>query len=162
MTIEIQHKLPITETVLSDTFSENLLIRGCTPFINRTLIAPNIRLLYRGFTQRLIDVIRHIIKDNDIDLEIDLGASTDLARRVRLPFTYNQSTGTQAVLERGSDYRYTREDIDEWLSENPIEKIKEERTAKSRKSEKNYGYNMLSTAGLNLMNIFLPMNSVKH
>lgn len=57
--------------------------------------------LYVTFCEKLCDVVERVIQDNNINLELDRGASTDMMRVVRLPYTYN----TKAKKKDGKSYK---------------------------------------------------------
>lgn len=57
--------------------------------------------LYVTFCEKLCDVVERVIQDNNINLELDRGASTDMVRVVRLPYTYN----TKAKKKDGKSYK---------------------------------------------------------
>jgi len=112
--------------------------RGCQLWFRLETMHKAVSWLYQSFTRHLIDVLSNVIKDNNIDLSIDLGASNDLSRLVRLPYTYNQATGTQAILEKGSDYRYNKEELEEYFTPISTKKEKKKKEKKSENSGKVY------------------------
>lgn len=72
-------------------------------FSARTKVLQN---LYDTFCKKLCDVVERVITENGINLELDRGATTDTARLVRLPYTYN----TKAIKENGKYFKTTYEE----------------------------------------------------
>lgn len=62
--------------------------------------------LYNTFCEKLCDVVERVITENSINIKVDRGATTDTARLVRLPYTYN----TKAIKENGKYFKTTYEE----------------------------------------------------
>lgn len=85
--------------------------------------------LYKAVAERLADILRKIIKEEQIALDVDFKASVSPYFLIRVPFTYNQKTGVKSSVEYGNYYRYTQSDLEEWLEETAEWEVPKEQTA---------------------------------
>lgn len=62
--------------------------------------------LYDIICRKLCDIVEKVIKENGINLEVDIPATVDASRLVRLPYTWNTKANRKATFEKCTDRRY--------------------------------------------------------
>ena len=67
--------------------------------------------LYTTFCEKLCDIVKKVIQDNNISLDLDEGASKDKCRFVRLPFTTNTKVHRKTKFVKLTDRRYTVDEL---------------------------------------------------
>lgn len=68
--------------------------------------------LYTTFCEKLCDIVKKVIQDNNISLDLDEGASKDMCRFVRLPYTTNTKTNNKRTMfKKLTDRRYTVDEL---------------------------------------------------
>ena len=90
----------------------------------------SMKRLYITFCEKLCDIVKKVIQDNNISLDLDEGASKDMCRFVRLPYTINTKTNNKkTIFKKLTERRYT---VDELCTRFDI---KEANKTKTRKKE---------------------------
>ena len=84
--------------------------------------------IYVTLCNKICDDVERVIQDNHINLDVDRGASTDMVRVVRLPYTYNTKVHKRTTFYRYTNKHYT---LDELCEKYNIHKS----TGKSKKSK---------------------------
>lgn len=99
--------------------------------------------LYDTFNNELCKIVNKVIRDNNISLDLDEGASKDKCRFVRLPFTTNTKVHRKTKFVKLTDRRYT---VDELCNKFNIKRTNKERkeAIKPQKSGINYNINFAS------------------
>lgn len=91
------------------------------------------RLRYEFICKYFCGVLNDIITDNEIELGVDINASCDMSRVLRLPYTFNpKRPDFMTSWEHRTDRRYN---FDEILEEFPID-ISELKTNKAKRTNK--------------------------
>ena len=67
--------------------------------------------LYTTFCEKLCDIVKKAVEYNGLRLEVDEGASKDMCRFVRLPYTTNTKARKKARFEKFTDRRYTVDEL---------------------------------------------------
>lgn len=117
--------------------------RGVQLWIGLVSFAASLRFIYDWICQYFCDKIDTIIKENNLQLEVDYKASKDVCRVMRLPYTYNQARyGYKARFEHRTDIRYVFQDL---LAEFPIMQTKKD----SKKRKQNQKDKSGNTKGKN-------------
>lgn len=94
--------------------------RGVQLWIALESFSGKLGKLYKHITEALCDKLQQVIRDNDIRLELDRGASVDACRVVRLPYTHNtHRKGYITELVYRTDYKYDIDELLEYAEEKP-------------------------------------------
>jgi len=99
--------------------------RGCQLWIGLESFSALVEAFRRRYTavcDYFCTFLKAVIEDNNLDLEVDYGASTDATRLARIPYTYNQHRynkrthkGYITQFEHLTDYRYSLDEIQEFI-----------------------------------------------
>ena len=95
---------------------------------------PTNRRLYDYATNHFIEFMKGVLEEHQIDLQVDEGATRDIARILRLPYTYNQHRkGFKAYFKRRTDKKYDLQTIaEEFGIEIPV--LEEQKATNKAKS----------------------------
>lgn len=103
----------------------------------------SMKRLYTTFCEKLCDIVKNVVKDNGLRLQVDDGASKDMCRFVRLPYTTNTKAHKRAMFKKLTDRRYT---VDELCNRFEIKRAdkdrkKQDKTTSDKSDNSGINYN---------------------
>lgn len=94
----------------------------------------SMKKLYTTFCEKLCDIVKNAIEKYGLRLEVDDGASKDMCRFVRIPYTTNTKAHKKAKFKQLTEKRYT---VDELCQRFDIKKAtKKEKTKETKETVK--------------------------
>lgn len=98
----------------------------------------SMKRLYLTFCEELCDIVKKVVEDNFICLQVDEAASKDMCRFVRLPYTTNTKANKKTMFRRFTNRRYTVDELCSRFNIQRADKSRKKEVVKSNKTRINY------------------------
>lgn len=115
---ELDHELDRLTYSLENDYSERMPSfnlcrsgRGAHLWVGLESFTAKLQYLHNIAALSFADTVARCIHENGLNLEVDTAATTNAAGLIRLPYTFNQHTGTQAIFETRTSRRYTVDEL---------------------------------------------------